>query len=120
MFVPSRPLGIFLMIVIFLVLTVITAIRYSHNESGVQAVQEQPWYRLANVSWQASENFFTRLLPNKNKSKQADYLEENKLPISQSRNIQLIRSSSDWQLILQNKNGIIFEKTWPRLFKSKN
>lgn len=120
MFVPRRPLGIFLMIVIFLVLTVITVISYSHNEAGVQTIQEQPWYRLANVSWQASENFFTRLLPNQDKPDTDYNLEVNELPVSQLRNIQLIRGNDNWQLILQNKNGIIFEKTWSRLFKGKD
>ena len=120
MFIPRRPLGILLMIVIFLVLTVIAAISYSQTEDGAKHIKEQPWYRLANASWQVSENFFSRLLPNKNTTAISNDLSKNDLPSDDPKNIQIIKNSSSWQLILQNNNEIILDKSWPRLFKIKD
>lgn len=122
MFIPRRPLGIFLMIMAFLVLTVISIIRYSHNVDSVKNIQAQPWYRLANLGWKISDNFFNSLLSGKNEIDTSNDLVNNDLSglsNDKSKNIQLLRNDNNWQLILQNNNGLILDKSWPRLFKNK-
>lgn len=106
MFNLNRPIAVVLMIVIFLVLSVIAAVEYSHNEVGANRARSSALYRLGSACLVASENFFGHLFP----VAPVSDIEEDKEMEAEDGNrlnnyIQVKPDENGWVLSLSNQNG---------------
>jgi uncharacterized membrane protein YbaN (DUF454 family) len=120
MFVPRRPLGIFIMILAFIALTIVAAIQYSRSTSSDSYINEQPWYRFMSRTWELGQNLATDLQNSDINLKTSTTLLLNEENNMKNRYIQIFKHEGGWQLILQNKNGVILDKYWPRIFSANN
>lgn len=112
-----RPAGVLLTIVAFLVLSVIAAVEYSGSEEGSNRAREGFIYQSGALALRTGEKIFAGLASPRLKKEEAVVIEEEYVEKGLSRYIKLEKQEKSWLLTLQNSRGLIWQKTWPRLFK---
>jgi len=118
----NRPVIIVVMLVAFFALTVLVSLRYSNNEAGKEKIRQSFWYRSADWSVKLGERIFSG---NKDEGEVVGVTEMN-LGFKNSENLQtglkryinLRRDENGITLIMQNSEGVFWERTW-QIFPGK-
>lgn len=113
----NRPIGIFIMIVAFIVLTIIATINYNSRDNFSSIINNKSWYQPIDDILFKSDKFFSGLLGNDLGSdiKNSNILAGDNLPGELFRYIKIEKQDNSWSFILQNKKRVIFEKTFGNL-----
>jgi len=113
----NKPIVIVVLLVIFFALTVMISFRYSNNEEGKKKIRQSFWYRSADWGVKQGEKIFGSS-EEKNESatsttegENIDYDQEN-FEENLKKYIRFEKREDGFTLILQNDEGIFWERTW--------
>lgn len=111
-----QAVGILLTIIAFLILAVVAAVEFSGDELGSERVRQGFVYQAGALALKSGENFFSALTGPWRLASQKEETENKTGARGLAAYIKLEKQNSAWQLTLQNSRGIIWQKSWPRLF----
>lgn len=113
----NKPITIVVLLVIFFALTVVISLRYSDNEEGKEKIRQSFWYRGADWGVRQGEKIFyspeeqsdsaTSTTEGENMINNPQDLKENL-----KRYIKIKKEENGFSIIMQNSEGIFWEKTW--------
>jgi hypothetical protein len=109
-----EPTFVLISIVAFLVLAVVATVEYSGNAEKAAAVKEGGLYRTAVSLIDTVDSLFitpTAIRPEETVSNLSNPEDGNNVLNKVKEYIQIQKTDTGWELTLQNKNEIIFQKT---------
>lgn len=113
----NHPVAIILMVIAFLTLAAIAAVRYNDNPAGSDKVKQGALYRLGDACWSASERFFSFLMVGSEKKKVDEGADGVDSDGWQRKYVSLQKEDDGWQLVLKNSGGVIRSVSLKNIFK---